>query len=281
MAGVVAETLSDSNTQRQKGTVSSRASFCAVNKDFSRPPPPVKSPWLGTATRTSYQLQFTFGVGDEEKGWTPKQLQGQILTDSMSFAHRSHDALLLVPVSESPSSGGFSCYFCTLPWYTEINFAAIRAMSPENPLCGGDPIYVYLSGPWCHHRISVPSWATLSAEIRDVAIFLLLFHPSLRVCSGREALVSTLRFYNLSGHVLSLTVPYLFLSPRAQSKYHRVQPVSKPPLLWNFLPTPTFLLWASLYNLIGVKACSDLSWFYLYQIFSAPNLMKLKVHIGI
>lgn len=33
MAGVVAETLSDSNTQRQKGTVSSRASFCAVNKD--------------------------------------------------------------------------------------------------------------------------------------------------------------------------------------------------------------------------------------------------------
>lgn len=37
---------------------------------------PVKSPWPGMATKTSYQLQFTFGVGDEEKGWTPKQYQG-------------------------------------------------------------------------------------------------------------------------------------------------------------------------------------------------------------
>lgn len=135
-------------------------------KIFLDTPPPVKSPQLGMATRTSYQLQFTFRVGDEEKGWTPKQLQGQILTDSMSFARRSHDALLLVPVSESPSSGGFSCYFCTLPWYTEISFAATRAMSPENPLCGWDPIYVYLSGPRCHRRISVPSWATVCWDTR-------------------------------------------------------------------------------------------------------------------
>lgn len=28
------------------------------------------------ATKATYQLQFTFGVGEEEKGWTPKQLPG-------------------------------------------------------------------------------------------------------------------------------------------------------------------------------------------------------------
>ena len=119
--------------------------------------------------------------------------------------------------------------------------------------------------------LSIPSWTALSAEMHYVAIFLLLLHPSLRVCSGREALISTLRFYNLLDIVLSFTIPYLPLSPIAQSKWHRVQLVSKLPFLWNFLPTPT-LLWESLYNLIDVKTCSDLSWFYLYQILLAPNL---------
>lgn len=86
-------------------------------------------------------------------------------------------------------------------------------MRPENPLCGWDPIYVYLSGRQCHNPISVPSWVALSAEIHDVAIFLLLFHPSLRVCSGGEALIPTLRFYNQSGHCIIAYCPLLTSLP--------------------------------------------------------------------
>lgn len=119
-------------------------------------PPPVKSPWLGLATRTSYQLQFTFGAGDEEKGWTPKQLQGWILTDSMLFAHGSHDTLLLVPE----------------PQFWQLFLLLLHpSLVHRNQLCCHKTLKCILK----IHSVA-ETWSMCTSQADNV-IILFLFHP--------------------------------------------------------------------------------------------------------
>lgn len=152
-----------------------------------------------------------------------------------------------------------------------------------NPFCchkthGSWEFTVWLRPYLCAPLSSVMSSFYLCSILRGsvcwVAIFLLLFQPFLRAAQGERlwSLLSDSTIY--PDTVLSLTVPYPFFSPRAQSKWHRGRPVTKLP--FHFLPTLFFLFWKSLYNFIGGKACSNLYWFYLYPILSALILWNCK-----